>query len=713
MERGIVCGIIGIVCVLTFCGCEKASEPPKRPAVDPAAVDPAAAVIVLPAESNGVEQFAADELQYHIEKATGVKVAIVAENALAGSAAKYRYYIGATAAAKAAGISVGELADEERVLKSVADGLCLLGGDSPMAKTAVTGLWSTCARGTLYAVYDYLENELGVRWLWPGPTGTYVPKTDTIAVGQIDRRGVEPLVMRYWSGVGGANEKEMYGWTDVAARKRFHDEQALFLTRQRVGMRVNFRSGHAFGKFVERFFKTHPEYFQLKPDGTRGPWHPGKAGWNCSMCVSNPDLPKIVVKDWYEKYAAAAGKGRFPLQPIVNVCENDTPGACRCANCRAWDGLDPRFKLNEYWNGSRDSDPEMSSSLGIYGRLADMNRWGESTTKLPTEYSANVADRYAKLYNAVLTEARKKVPEARVVAYAYQNYLEGPLATKVDPAVIIDFVPRMYLPYDRDESEHLRMCWENWRKAGVKDLIFRPNFTHAFGGFPVDQGRQYCEDIAWCADRGLYGITLDSIMGSYSAEAMHDYAITRSFRDPRRGYEKAREDMVSAFGAAKSEINRYFDFIEKHAKGWTHDSFEKIRRANPIRGGIFGGGFNRQANILGDFYSDDFFTEAYALLDAAAKAAAGDAEVVARIEFLRKGIVNTELTRKTRLARKAADAEPGDAAKLAAFEAAFKAMNEYRTSIQFDCALNLHREAINEFKQLQWPHRPIVLNKGK
>ena len=125
---------------------------------------------------------------------------------------------------------------------------------------------------------------------------------------------------------------------------------------------------------------------------------------------------------------------------------------------------------------------------------------------------------------------------------------------------------------------------------------------------------------------------------------------------------------------------------------------------NPIAGGIFGGGFNRQANILGDYYGEGFFTEAYRLLDAAKKAAAGDAKAVERVEFLRKGIINTELTRKTRIAKKALDKDPKNTAKKAAFEAAFKAMNEYRISIQGDCALNLQREAFNEFKQLGWPH---------
>lgn len=706
--RVLVCLALSVAALLA-----KSGQQSGEPAFVAASRGAVTADIVVPAQANGVEQYAAEELRYHVGKALGREPEIVAEDKLDPKGARRHFYVGATEAAKKAGIPVWKLADEERVVRTFGGDLYLLGGDAPIHKAGVLSPWSPSARGTLYAVYDFLENEMGVRWLWPGPTGEFVPKADTIAVGAIDRSGREPLVMRFWHGLGGADEKQMYGWTDVAARRRFHEEQSKFMLRHRCGQRINMSSGHAFGKFVERFFDTHPEYFQLKPDGTRGPWHPGKAGWNCSMCVSNPDLPKIVVRDWYEKYAKAAGKGRFPLQPIVNACENDTPGACRCANCRAWDGPDPRFKQNAYWNGSRDSDPEMSSSLGIYGRLADMNRWGESATKPPTPYSANVADRYAKLYNAVLAEARKKVPEARVVAYAYQNYLEGPIETKVDPAVIIDYVPRMYLPYDKDESDFLRLGWENWRRAGVKDLIFRPNFTHAFGGFPVDQARQYCEDIAWCADRGLYGITLDSVQGAYSADAMHNYAITRSFRDPKRGYAKARADMVSAFGGARAEIDRYFDFIENHSKAWTHESFEAIRRANPIKGGIFGGGFHRQANILGEFYSDAFFTDAYRLLDDAKNAAGGDAEVLARIDFLRKGIVNTELTRKTRLARKAADAEPGDAAKQAAFDAAFKAMNDYRTSIQFDCALNLHREAIHEFKQLQWPHAFIELKTGK
>ena len=36
--------------------------------------------------------------------------------------------------------------------------------------------------GTLLGVYEVLEDYLGVRWLWPGDLGTYVPRRNTIVI---------------------------------------------------------------------------------------------------------------------------------------------------------------------------------------------------------------------------------------------------------------------------------------------------------------------------------------------------------------------------------------------------------------------------------------------------------------------------------------------------------------------------------------------------
>lgn len=182
---------------------------------------------------------------------------------------------------------------------------------------------------------------------------------------------------------------------------------------------------------------------------------------------------------------------------------------------------------------------------------------------------ASLSDRYANFYNHVLAEARKQVPEARVIGYAYSNYVEPPMKTKVDPGVVIEYVPRSYFPYGRAESATFRRNWLGWRKAGVRDMTLRPNYTHALGSFPVDCGRTIVEDFAFAYTNGMIACSFDSLMGAWSAAAMSHYALTRAFRDPLRGYEKARADVVSAFGPAAREANAYFDFIEKFSTSWT------------------------------------------------------------------------------------------------------------------------------------------------
>ena len=41
--------------------------------------------------------------------------------------------------------------------------------------------------GTLLAVYNFLDCQMGVRWLWPGKLGEVVPKVSTIRIGNLDQ----------------------------------------------------------------------------------------------------------------------------------------------------------------------------------------------------------------------------------------------------------------------------------------------------------------------------------------------------------------------------------------------------------------------------------------------------------------------------------------------------------------------------------------------
>ena len=94
--------------------------------------------IVLPAKAGGVEKFAAEELAYHFRKAFGKEPEVVGEDAFDPSRHPFHIYIGATKAAAAAGLPVGKLADEEHVVKTVGNGLYLLGGDAD-TQAAIAG----------------------------------------------------------------------------------------------------------------------------------------------------------------------------------------------------------------------------------------------------------------------------------------------------------------------------------------------------------------------------------------------------------------------------------------------------------------------------------------------------------------------------------------------------------------------------------------------
>jgi len=443
----------------------------------------------------------------------------------------------------------------------------------------------------------------------------------------------------------------------------------------------------------------------MLPNGKR---MPNRAPQLCTMCVSEPGVWKRRVDEWREWWKKAA-TDRHPPYPWVCCCDNDGLALCTCPRCRSWDGPDPRFEKSDYWNGNvaKDFDEKwLGKKLSALG-LSDGSRWSFSCDLTPSaEKAASVSDRYVRFYNEVAALAKQYNPEAKAVGYAYVNYVDPPLKTCVGPDTVIIFVPRSYFPYDEAESSNFRRQWGGWHKMGAKQMVLRPNYMLACGNHPNDTARRIVDDFAFAFTNGMIICQQDSITGAWSAQAMHLYALSRMMRDPLRGYEKAREDMLAGFGAAATAVNRYFDMVEEHSSKWTYDMFRAIGLKN-ITGDLndVGGGFRNPNAVLGDFFDEQFFMDGYAFLDDGIQAAAGDEEVVARIEFLRKGLRDTELGRNCRIAQKASDADPDDKAKKAAYDAAFKALVDYRASVEGDFVCDYAHHADWERMFVGWPHK--------
>ena len=658
--------------------------------------------IVLPAKPLDCERYAADELKYHIDKAFGVSIEIVREGKYRASKYPSHIFVGETSAAKTINLPGRKLKKDEWIVRTFRKNLYLLGRDSDIKYNDIGNIWNPTIYGTIYAVYDFLEKEMGVKWIWPGPTGEVIPKRNHFEIVRINRTGIEPLEERYMHGTVPWGMPKI-GFSNEESAKRYYKEQNKFLVRHRVGRRRRTKTGHAFESWWKRFGKSHPEYFNQLPGGER---RPASSGSLVTLCVSEPGVWKQAVADW-KAWWEKDGR-RWGFEPWVNCCENDYVSLCQCKRCRSIDPPDPRFAKSDYWNGKMtiadiDRIRKERGSYGLNAMLCD-NRWGIPKDDPRLRHIPSVADRYARFYNAVQEEVRKINPDARVVGYAYENYLEAPRKTKLDPSVVIDIVPRSYFPYDKVESDYFREVMLGWKNAGVKEFLYRPNFMLAGGNYPFDQGKLILEDFAFAYTNGMKACEFDSLRGSWACHAMMDYALIRAFRDPLHGYDRAREEMLSAFGAARHEIAQYLDGIHAYTTQWTFDDFHKVSWQNCTGGNHGGGSYHNSPAILGEYFTEKFFTDNYRLLDSAKKAANGDKEVIARIEFLRKGLKDAEMTRRTRIAEKAKLAAPGDKAKAAAFDAAFKAMNDYRATVEDDLICNFRYEARTEMR-MKWPHK--------
>jgi hypothetical protein len=145
----------------------------------------ARAVIVVPDEAVPVEKAAAEELRYHIRASSGAELSVLTESEHDGEGAAV--YLGATVAAGKAGLDLEGLPPNGFIIRRIEERLFMLGDD-----TDGEPFWIQHNNrervGTLFAVYEFLDDHLGVRWLWPGELGEVIPTRKTVSVDAWDKR---------------------------------------------------------------------------------------------------------------------------------------------------------------------------------------------------------------------------------------------------------------------------------------------------------------------------------------------------------------------------------------------------------------------------------------------------------------------------------------------------------------------------------------------
>jgi hypothetical protein len=252
-------------------------------------------VIVIPDDAIPSEQHAAEEFAGFLKEISGAEIAI--HKAAAGTPERM-ILLGRTSLTKDAQGEDAALGPEEFVIRCDGSSLIIAGGRP---------------RGTLYGVYDFLEDDLGCRWF--SAKVSRIPKLDRIELGPISRREAPAFEYRE------AFYTDAFD-PDFCARNKMNSANAP-LDETRGGNVSYHHFVHSFNQIIspDEYFDEHPEYFSY--------FNGARQRDGSQLCLTNPDVLRIA-KETVRKWIAER-----PDAAIYSVSQNDCYGFCECPACKA------------------------------------------------------------------------------------------------------------------------------------------------------------------------------------------------------------------------------------------------------------------------------------------------------------------------------------------------------------------------------------------
>lgn len=369
--------------------------------------------------------------------------------------------------------------------------------------------------GTANAVYSFIRDQLGVRWLWPGEEDVIRRESITIA----------PCEIRYSPQI--RSRSGLFTKLSLGDNKEGEDEMwARFQRLQLDSMELE--GGHGFGDWWEKYSKTNPDFFALQPDGTRSP---NPETRNTKMCESNPR----VWQQWLTEVEEALRED--PSKRIFNVSENDGYGYghCVCKDCQAKDHPEGE-KFPFRWKNKGEDRPALSDRQVVF---------------------ANTLGRMLK----------QRFPDkelyVQLLAYGYSR--PAPIAAVPDDNVIIASVSNFSMrgPTAREIPMKQHAAWA--QKA--KHLMWRPNLGNPAGltwGMPDVAMTQAGEDFRFAADTHCLGIYFDMFWYHWSNQGPYYYALAHLAWDPQTEVSALMSDYYQrAYGPAAADMKSYWELLER------------------------------------------------------------------------------------------------------------------------------------------------------
>lgn len=474
------------------------------------------AVIVLPAKTEydgyadktgftDEEKLAAEELQLFIEKISGAKLPI---QTTADQPRGALILLGAEQA-RAQGLGA-------RIDKLDKDGLiCTVKGNSLI-------LTGRRARGTLYAVYTFLES-LGCRWVFPGPAGEIYPSMKTINTA-IDVTQNPSHSQRYW-------------W---------------------------YTYGH--GKDYPRWVLRNKGNFE------RAPGDPYIAQGHA---LAQPLKWGAGQEKYREKYVDASGKEAYRLPDEYFAMEQGKPNPFvpNMSNPKVVD-----LYVDYYLSLLRKNPNQYISISAEDGFVNDERPESRKLDSAEFDYiigAPSATDRLLNFHHRVISRVTKEFPNAKFGMLVYANNTMPPRLESVHPNLALIFAPLSICPlhHVRDEkcktNRKYRQWFEDWmRLAKAADAE-----TYYYDYEPMG----YCWNVAmicprwgiigknypWFKQLGLDGHTTQGF-DDWAACGLNNYLMQRLSWDATLDYRAVIADYCKArYGAAAPAMEEYYRIMER------------------------------------------------------------------------------------------------------------------------------------------------------
>jgi hypothetical protein len=451
--------------------------------------------IVIPEDASPSEAYAAEEFQSHLARATGVRLEI----ARTTNRPDRHVLIGVSPAMRHSpvGFVVEDYGPEDLRIVARDNDIAIAGGRP---------------RGTLYGVYTFLEDYLGVRFLTADDT--YVPKANGWRViGPVDRFYHPPLGFR-WSYYGETSANPAF-----AARLRCNTVSDAPKLGGKTGVSL---ISHTFGSQIPsaKYGKEHPEYFALI-NGKR--LAPVANDWEQTQpCLTNPDVLKIVTD------AVLAELKANPNRENISVSQNDNDKYCRCPACAAID--------------EREGSP-MGSLLTFVNGVAD--------------------------------EVARSYPNVKVGTLSYWYTRKPPKTIKPRPNVQIQLCSIeccvIHPINDPNCPKNREFCrdMDNWGRIcrNISVWNYNTNFSNYLLPFP--NLRVIEPNIRYFVAHQAKGIFMQAAGDARGAELcdLRNYVMAGLLWDPNRSERQLTDEFIDLhYGRAAGPIRRFIELVHDRAE---------------------------------------------------------------------------------------------------------------------------------------------------